>query len=466
VNELLAHRLRIVPLGSTPDFDAATEIRLDGPIWSWDAIETVAGLRIAISAVEDHPLDRSGGEFGYIDSFLYVYEVPAGRGVAPHRVASLNLSAEGVVTPKALRFSDSALVVSAFGSERLLRLSADPDDLRVLGSTAVPAGAADLDVGPGGRLVLANPLFDAVFALSDLNATDVVALGDFDAGHRSFESRLGELIFFTTLMAPANVSDEHHSRFTCETCHFEGEVDGRTHYTGRGSVFATTKTLRGLAGNVPVFSRGGDASLSSMVMAEFEVANQLDPWFSLDAVTHPSLVQLGTSRTEIGPDEQREALLTFLVEFGHRRNPFRGEGARLSEVERAGLGAFRDHCSSCHQPLTSTRETGRFIPFQDWDFWVTDPDADLVWGAPLFFKTGIEPYVSDRGARAPSLRRVGRKVPHFTNGTSATLEDVLRRFRVTGPSGLHAGDDNGDGLPSRSLTESEIEALLALLRRF
>lgn len=466
LNELLAHRLRVVPLGPTPDFDTATEILLDGPIWSFDAIETANGLRIALGAVEDHPLDRSGGEFGFVDSYLYVYDLPFRGNVPPRRVATLNLSAEGVITPKALQFSDGMITVTAFGSERLLRLTAEGDDVRVAASTSVPAGTTDLDISPGGTIVLANPLLDEVLVLPAGGSAGLARLSKFGVGNRSPESRLGEMIFFTTLMTPANLSDDHHSRFTCETCHFEGEVDGRTHYTGRGSVFATTKTLRGLAGNVPVFSRGGDSSLTSMVMAEFEVANQHDPWFSLDPATHPTLLSSGASGAPVEPDAQRVALLTFLIDFGHRRNPVRSANPTLTDLEQEGLGVFRDRCSACHQPLTSTRETGQFIPFDDWAEWTASPDSDLVWGAPLFFKTGIEPYVAEKGARAPSLRRVSRKQPYFTNGSSPTLDDVLRRFRVTGPSGLHASTGGEDETDSRSLSDSEIDALLALLRRF
>lgn len=466
LNELLAHRLRVVPLGPTPDFDTATEILLDGPIWSFDAIETANGLRIALGAVEDHPLDRSGGEFGFVDSYLYVYDLPFRGNVPPRRVATLNLSALGVITPKALQFSDGMITVTAFGSERLLRLTADGDDVRVAASTSVPAGTTDLDISPGGTIVLANPLLDEVLVLPAGGSAGLARLSKFGVGNRSPESRLGEMIFFTTLMTPANLSDDHHSRFTCETCHFEGEVDGRTHYTGRGSVFATTKTLRGLAGNVPVFSRGGDSSLTSMVMAEFEVANQHDPWFSLDPATHPTLLSSGASGAPVEPDAQRVALLTFLIDFGHRRNPVRSANPTLTDLEQEGLGVFRDRCSACHQPLTSTRETGQFIPFDDWAERTASPDSDLVWGAPLFFKTGIEPYVAEKGARVPSLRRVSRKQPYFTNGSSPTLDDVLRRFRVTGPSGLHASTGGEDETDSRSLSDSEIDALLALLRRF
>ena len=74
--------------------------------------------------------------------------------------------------------------------------------------------------------------------------------------------RMGEVLFFTTLISPHNSARGPLSRFTCETCHFEGYVDGRTHHTGRKDVRATTKPLLGLFNNRPHFSRALDRDLS------------------------------------------------------------------------------------------------------------------------------------------------------------------------------------------------------------
>ncbi len=93
---------------------------------------------------------------------------------------------------------------------------------------------------------------------------------------------LGEALFFTTLMGPWNKSDGPLSRFTCETCHFEGYVDGRTHHTGRGDVHAVTKPLLGLFNNRPHFSRALDPDLVSVAFNEFRVAGAKsgrDPWY-------------------------------------------------------------------------------------------------------------------------------------------------------------------------------------------
>ena len=59
-------------------------------------------LLLAVGGIEDHPLDRSGGSFGFIDSFLFVYRVERGAKAA-ERLQAVNVGELGVVTPKALR---------------------------------------------------------------------------------------------------------------------------------------------------------------------------------------------------------------------------------------------------------------------------------------------------------------------------------------------------------------------------
>ena len=102
--------------------------------------------------------------------------------------------------------------------------------------------------------------------------------------HAPMRRGSGEALFFTSALAPWQNANGPLSVFTCETCHFEGTIDGRTHATGRGTVAATTKPLLGLFGNAPHFSRALDTSMARMVNAEFRVASANsghDPWFTL-----------------------------------------------------------------------------------------------------------------------------------------------------------------------------------------
>ena len=78
-----------------------------------------------------------------------------------------------------------------------------------------------------GRWVVADPILDA-WVIDDGAAPRVIPVADGESRvARSVESRVGEALLFTTLMAPWNRTRGSLSRFTCEACHFEGAVDGR-----------------------------------------------------------------------------------------------------------------------------------------------------------------------------------------------------------------------------------------------
>ncbi len=71
VDCLLAHTIvaRRLDARGIPQRDGEVRITHDGPFWALDAREIDDGLLLALGGVEDHPLDRRQGSFGYIDSF-------------------------------------------------------------------------------------------------------------------------------------------------------------------------------------------------------------------------------------------------------------------------------------------------------------------------------------------------------------------------------------------------------------
>jgi len=87
-----------------------------------------------------------------------------------------------------------------------------------------------------------------------------------------------------------------------------------------------------------------------------------------------------------------------------------------------------------------------------------------VWSNAAYAKTGVVPYVHDRGARVPSLRRIYRKWPYFTSGIARSLDDVLDRF-AWGPSTYHDGAPTGLGDLARLTADDKaaLRAFLALL---
>jgi cytochrome c peroxidase len=156
------------------------------------------------------------------------------------------------------------------------------------------------------------------------------------------------------------------------------------------------------------------------------------------------------------------------VDFEHRPNPLRLRGQKLNRRALRGLELFRDRCEYCHQASISTR-AAESLPFDEWRAWLESAWNDLVWAAPFYSKTGIEPYVHRAGARVPSLRRAWQKYPYFTNGSSRTLRDVLARFRYRDVTAWHHLDPVSSGRAAgtvKSLTDEEIGSLLELLRFF
>ena len=467
-------------------------IQHDGPIWSFDAV-VVPGrdeLLIATGGVEDHPLDRTIGSFGYIDSFLTIYRLPFGSAAAPLRATRLsmtNLSVIGVVTPKVIDLqptSSSApggrAVVTGYGSGVMATLEWSRFDREPTTVTRPLApGTTSLLRRFDGALLFADPLLDAWLVATPTQVTTVacdrvasVPVASVPAASPAppRATPLGEALFYTTLIAPWNTAEGPASRFTCETCHFEGGIDGRTHHTGRGDVKATTKPLRGLLNNRPYFSRALDPDLATMVNNEFRVAGAnsgRDPWFDLRVADFPWLRTLGVSDPELTAPALRRALIGFLAGTPHFPNPQTLSAVGYDPQQRAGARVFRDRCEGCHQARLVADEPGSRVTFDQWERSIFSESDPLVWGTADYQRTGVVPYVHERGARVPSLRRVSAKFPYFTNGTARSLDQVIARARFVTDGGRFSHDQdpaNLDQDAGRGLDAAAAAALAAFLQ--
>jgi hypothetical protein len=465
VDCLLDHAVVVVNLGEDGALQKGgeAEIRHDGPLWSMAVAPTKDGLLVALGGIEDQPLDRSQGAFGFIDSFLFLYLV---RGDDADLVRLANLSQLDVVTPKWLDLEVSpaevSVAVTGYGGETMVTLHYPPEvhgALRVDKRTLPPGTVAAARL-PGGERLFANALLDAWVSEADSALTPVEPAQG--APQRTPTAWLGEALLFTTLMAPFNKTDGQRSKFTCEACHFEGYVDGRTHSTGRGNVRATTKPLVGLGNNRPYFSRALDPDLSSIAENEFDVAGRksgADPHFTLTLEDHPWLRQLGLS----GPQEPlalRKALMEFLVGFAPRPNPRAQGRTAFTDEERKGAEAFRALCEGCHSARTVADEPTSLVPFERWEAMIFSPEGPIVWGQDRYADTGIRPSVHELGARIPSLRRLERKWPYFTNGSARSLAELLAGVRTGGETTLHASAEDPT---QRALSADELRALGAFL---
>jgi hypothetical protein len=471
-NCLLEHGIRFDRLGD----DALVElggITHDGPIWSFAVGPEVDGVRLlALTGVEDRPLDRSDGAFGYIDSFVFIY------GFGPDvnaRGAAINVSELGVVTPKWSRWLDGdspTLELAGYATADLLRLrfedgiAAAPIVERRPG---LPGTTAAVALGDG--LLAANPLLDGWLRLGPGDRLQLLGIDD-PRDDRSFDERLGEALVFTTAMAPWNEAEGHRSRFTCETCHFEGRGDGRTHSTGRERkgmrVHATSKPLLGLFPNRPYFSRALDRSMAQMVDNEFTVANRgnhRDPWFVLTTDDLPWLTSLRDWPGEVDGEQLRRALMAFFQRFSMPSNPAVRGRDRFTELERSGARLFAELCQDCHQALLVSEDVGSAIlpgnDFVGWERLIFTSNGPIVWASAVRTETEIEPYVHDDGPRVPSLRRLYMKAPYFTNGSARDIAEVLAGIRRTPWRATHGA---GTIPPEHQLSTHEREALTAFLR--
>ncbi len=461
VNCLGDHQIRIHRKGRGQTEVAPITHR--GPVWAMAVEEQPDGaLFVALAGIEDRPLDRSDqGSFGYVDSYVFLYELAAKASTAK-RVAEINVGEQGLITPKWIAIEGSGpsrrIVTAGFGSQALLTIhpQSGSGKPRFTKAEILPGTTSRAIVD--GNAIFANSLFDGW----ERPGEKLVPLRPIDK--RTTESRIGELLFFTELMAPWSSSTGRLSRFTCEACHFEGYVDGRTHFTGRDDVSATSRPLRGLFNNAPHFTRALDETSTEMVDNEFRVANKLngrDPWFELKAEQFPWLAKGGLVAPEtMSPKYLRRALMTFLRDFTHQANPNAKSKSRFTKREAAGAALFRDQCESCHRAQLDPADETTRVPFASWEKLVFSESGALVWGRMSYEKTGIQPYVHERGARPPTLRRLYKKWPYFTNGSAKSLQEVVERSRYDLPDERfsHAGESGG-----KNFEQAEQRAMLEFL---
>ncbi|MFV8752231.1 hypothetical protein ACNOYE_16915 [Nannocystaceae bacterium ST9] len=477
-NCLLDHALRIDALA--PDSDAPREqarIVHDGPIWAFDGrVEPDGSLRLALAGVEDHPLDRRDGGFGYVDSFVFLARFdPATRTSV--REAEIDVSELGVVTPKAIAFAptrageDWALDLTGYATAERLRLHGRGASVSEVERHPWLPGTQSLlriedEAGGATTWLAANPLLDVWMLVAGDSPPGWVALPD-ERDDRSFEERLGEALVYTTAMAPDNSSEGLRSRFTCETCHFEGRGDGRTHWTGRGEVHATSKTLFGLFENRPHFSRALDRTMAVMVDNEFHVANRhgpRDPWAPLSERDLAWLAMLQGWPGEVDGERLRRSLMAFLIRWTLPSNPRARARAGQAFTAREARGAelFREHCESCHEARLLADDPDTRVPFDRWAELVLSESGPIVWASDVYAGTAIRPWVHELGARVPSLRRLHLDGPYFTTGQADSVSAVLEGVRIRPDHELRV-DHDLPGSPGQALSREQQLDLLAFL---
>jgi YVTN family beta-propeller protein len=215
----------------------------------------------------------------------------------------------------------------------------------------------------------------------------------------------------------------------CNTCHFEGEHDGRTWFFG----FAGPRNTANLLGMVETYPLRWSGEWDESADSEF--ANRKENFGSglidgamncslspPDCVNHPP---------NQGLSYDLDCLAAFIDSLQMPLSPAHAHGEPLPEAELRGQAIFNDPalgCLACHPPPVYTDQ-------QQHDVGTATPDERI---GPAY--------------DTPSLRALYDSAPYFHDGSAATLRDALTR---PSPGSEHD--------VSNLLTNAEIQDLITFL---
>ena len=288
---------------------------------------------------------------------------------------------------------------------------------------------AHLEVGDGPRgLVLtpddrtayvANALSDDV-SVVDLNTFEEVKRIPVTTSPLSPQVKRGKLLFISS--RSTRVSRDRW--MSCESCHADGEQDGRTWLFPDGP--RNTTNLRGLAHTQPLH---WSADRDEVQDFEFTIRE-------LQAGT--GLIEEGEPHSELGQPNaglsaDLDALAAFVESLQPKPSPFRLADGTLTPAALRGQAVFHRAdvgCADCHVPPLFTDLLGH-------DIGTGTGPGELL--GPAF--------------DTPSLRGVWHTAPYLHDGRASTLRDVVVTHNPTDQHGQTA-----------HLSEAEVQDLVAFLR--
>ena len=285
---------------------------------------------------------------------------------------------------------------------------------------------AHLEVGDGPRGIVLTPNERTAYVANSLSDdVSVIDLSTFEEVTRipttisplSPQLRRGKLLF-TSSRSPAISRDRWMS---CESCHFDGEHDGRTWLFPDGP--RNTTNLRGLAQTRPLH---WSADRDEVQDFEFTI-RELQAGTGLLANPHP---ELGPSNG--GRSADLDALTAFIESLQPRPSPFRYRDGTLTPAAQRGQTIFHRPdvgCAVCHVPPL-------FTDLLLHDIGTGGDPGELL--GPAF--------------DTPSLRGIWHTVPYLHDGRAPTLRDVLTTHNPTDTHGRTA-----------HLSEAELHDLVAFL---
>jgi YVTN family beta-propeller protein len=218
---------------------------------------------------------------------------------------------------------------------------------------------------------------------------------------------------------------------SCNTCHFEGEHDGRTWFFG----FAGPRNTTSLLGMVETYPLRWSGEWDESADSEF--ANRRENFGSglIDGEMNCALSPPDCLGPSHPPNQGRsydlDCLAAFIDSLQIRPSPGHAQGEPLTEAEQRGQTIFDDPdlgCITCHPPPLYTDQ-------QRHDVGTATADERI---GPAY--------------DTPTLRGLYDSAPYLHHGSAATLYDAL-----TYPSPGSEHDVSG------LLTKAEIQDLIAFL---
>ena len=289
---------------------------------------------------------------------------------------------------------------------------------QVLAHLEVGDGPRGIVLTPDDRIAyVANSLSDDVSVI-DLDTFEEVTRIPVTTSPLSPQLHRGKLLFISS--RSTRISRDRW--MSCESCHADGEQDGRTWLFPDGP--RNTTNLRGLAHTHPLH---WSADRDEVQDFEFTI-RELQAGTGLLEDPHPELGQPNTGRSA-----DLDALAAFVESLQPKPSPFRHtDGTLTPEAERGQVIFHRVDvgCAECHVPPLFT------------DLRVHD------------IGTGHGPgELLGPGFDTPSLRGVWHTAPYLHDGRAPTLRDVLVTHNPT--------DRHGQ---TSQLSEQEVHHLMAFLR--
>ena len=287
---------------------------------------------------------------------------------------------------------------------------------------------AHLEVGDGPRGIVLTPDDRTAYVANSLSDdVSIIDLSTFEEVKRipvttsplSPELKRGKLLFISS--RSTRVSRDRW--MSCESCHADGEQDGRTWLFPDGP--RNTTNLRGLAHTQPLH---WSADRDEVQDFEFTIRElQAGTGLVEEGEPHPELGQ-----PNAGLSADLDALAAFVASLQPKPSPFRlADGTLTPEALRGQAVFYRADvgCAACHVPPLFTDLRGH-------DIGTGSGPGELL--GPAF--------------DTPSLRGIWHTAPYLHDGSAPTLRDVVVTHNPTDRHGHTA-----------HLSEAEVQYLVVFL---